>query len=262
MDPRLNEGAPELINRIVDFLPLESVAALALTCRYLCHLLKKKYLDPLWHSRPSRRRYPCRSYRRFHRANYPLALLFGRDLPDHIACFHCKCFHYISIETASQYRQISRPYFSQVHTACSFNYGFWEKTGSCISYFFAPTVFFMGMKRHRQGQDTSALLSLLSSKELRLFSRSIVEWNHLSVRIHKNRFLVRYQTISTPAPVKPIASKDFWHRRACPHMELTADTDGRGFHICRAGKRSQTTVRRFTPFNKEESEWLSRRESP
>lgn len=255
MYPRLNQVAPELIYRIIQPLPLESAAALSLTCRYLYYLLKEKYLDPLWQpiSVPPRLLYPAP--RDYPRANYSLALLYERDLPNHIACFHCKRYHYISEETAPQYILVSRPSLYGRHPkACINNYGFRQNAGSCISFYFAPTLFFMAMKRYRQGQDYEMFLKLLSSKELRLFSSSIVEWNHSSVRIQGNRFLFRYQSISTPAPRRPITSRSFWRKRICPHMEISAYPRSGHYHVCNTGEHFLTTIRRFDPFQRDEAE--------
>lgn len=191
-DP-LNQLPLELITCIVESLPLESAAALSLTCRYLYSILEEKYLQVAPHLKDP--------------SSYSFALLLERDLPDHIACFHCRSFHCLSDGKANDHTLSSESILFR--TPCMKHSHEIDETDMWISWYFNAVIFRMAMKRQRQMRPYEHLLNLLSSKFLKLPSEPSYQiCRSSSARIHDNTLLIRNQTIYAPS-VKELAY-DWW----------------------------------------------------
>ncbi|KFY93334.1 hypothetical protein V500_03774 [Pseudogymnoascus sp. VKM F-4518 (FW-2643)] len=169
----------ELIFLIASCLPIESVGSLSLSCHYLYSRLKTEYLQPL------------------KEADYVVMNAFlhllERDLPLHIVCPYCNKLHFTPFAerhlASERYCPIARKTWSTCRATDS-----WAQNSGNMAPRFTSTIFFMAMKAHRQGKDTSALLRLLSHKTIDSLP-GFAQLHTAEARIRNGSLLVRDQKV-------------------------------------------------------------------
>lgn len=194
------ELPPELICLIANYLPIESVGSLSLSCLPLYSCLKMKYLQPLKEAEYS--------------VMNKFLHLLERDLPAHIVCPHCNKLHYIPF--AKRHR-ISQLYFTDGENLlkCRIRdsrdqYNRRNPGG------FSSTIFRMVMKTHRQGKDTTALLRLLSYRHMHRYLQGFIELDTVEAQIRHDSLIMRDQKvfmvpISQKTPLPWYSSFGFCH---------------------------------------------------
>lgn len=169
----------ELICHITSYLPLESVASLSLSCLSLYSCLKMRYLQPLKDAE-------------YLVTNRFLRLL-ERDLPSHIVCPECNKLHYMPLaerHLASPLYAPPRKNWLKCRIADSRGHYVGGTAGG-----FSSTIFRMAMKAHRQGEDTTALLRLLSCRKMDDCTLGFAELYKSEARIRHGSLLVREQKV-------------------------------------------------------------------
>ena len=171
----------ELIFLIASCLPLESVGSLSLSCHYIYSRLKTEYLQPL------------------KEADYVVMNAFlhllERDLPLHIVCPHCNKLHFTPFAerhlVTERYCHIASKTWSNCRAIDSLG----QRGGNGnVTPRFTSTIFFMAMKAHRQGKDTTALLRLLSHKKIDTLP-GFAQLHMAEARIRNGSLLVRDQKV-------------------------------------------------------------------
>lgn len=190
--PGLHRLPPELISIIFRYLPLSSAAAYCLTCRYSYDTLEEEYLRPLKRTEHEDTR-------------YDFQVLLAKEMPDQIACHSCMCFHRIStIEESrnSLLKAIRNDFWQDIHCKA--------------------ILFHMMMKRYRQGQDLTGLLSSGSLFPTINLPRHYLVWDRVCIRAYENNLLVRRQTMFM---LLDLASYErgrgkVWDVRICRHYSV------------------------------------------
>lgn len=171
---------PELFLLIADYLSVEEGASLSLTCYSLYSCLGKQCLESLKEAE--------------HLIMNRFLHFLERDLPTHIVCPHCNQLHSVFFAENHHLPSKTDVETSKPWLACrlaDFNGGL--ESGLYIG--FSSTIFRMAMKAHRQGHESTKLLSLLSYGTKTIFNWGFVEQRTATVRIQDGSLLVREQRV-------------------------------------------------------------------
>jgi hypothetical protein len=202
----------EIMHRIVDFLPLESVAALSICCKDLLRLLGTQHLSALHQGPPAH--------------SSAFLSLVANDLPNHIACSHCIRLH--SIQNMGRYNITTY----DPDTQASFSnttvipkcvvHDLRIRTVK-ISSLFGTTALDMAIKRYKHQLESKSLLTIMSSnstetKQIGDFVRQSKE----ECRIIGGRLMHRLQNIfvSRKRFTTTLVGHDPPPFNVCRHMKL------------------------------------------
>ncbi|KAH8803413.1 hypothetical protein F5884DRAFT_805435 [Xylogone sp. PMI_703] len=227
--PYLDQLPPEVLQIIVELLPLKAVAELSLTSGYLYKMFGVKTPETL--RKPEN-----------HKSLYALQIGLADNLPEHIACFHCKCYHYIDTETAPRYMLDEKALFRDKLCVRS------TLLMGGVGRLFSPMACFMAMKRYRQGRDYGGMLKLLAPRQLHFDLWPELQWNCSSARIVDDKLLFRRQTVAVPGVVETGTLLSRY--RVCSHMLIKLKVGGA---VCVSDVPHKVLKWRFNP-NAEEME--------
>jgi hypothetical protein len=119
--------------------------------------------------------------------------LLERDLPNNIVCPECNKLHSILFAERHLATQLYlSPSENSLKCRISDSTGQWDRG---IPGGFSSTIFRMAMKIHRQNKDPSALLRLLSYKDLNIYLEGFVRLHMVEARICHGSLLVREQKV-------------------------------------------------------------------
>jgi hypothetical protein len=146
--------------------------------------------------------------------------LLERDLPTHILCPHCNNLH--SILLAKHYLPSeSRHYITTTqHKSPCWLADVRSNVFGRIHPNFSTTVFRMAMKAHRQGHETSKLLSLLSYRPANIINWGFSEHQTTVVRIQGDSLLVRDQIVFMVSKSQKLPLPWTGGIEICPHMHF------------------------------------------
>jgi hypothetical protein len=201
----------ELVLLIASYLPLESAASFSLSCYSLYSGLETECLQPLKEAENS--------------VVYGFLRLLERDLPAHILCPHCNKFHSMSF---AEGHLLSQRYSLAIrHWRAWFLEPAWlacwiadSKTFARRGIYdgFSETIFRMAMKAHRQGHDTTKLLSLLSYGTDYIMHAGFVEQRTATVRIQDGSLLIREQRVFMIPSSQKLPLPWYYSFAICPHI--------------------------------------------
>lgn len=175
----------ELLLETASYLPVESVACLALTCKGLYSCLEKEYIQPLKDADDV--------------VLKTFLQLLQRDLTEYIACPTCVTLHSTALAERYVVEKSNQHPSSQVWSKCRITDSKAQRDRTMPPRF-SSTIFLMAMKAYRQGQDTSSLLNLLSHKEI-VAKSGYAQLTTSEARICYDTLLVRDQIVfMLPSP--------------------------------------------------------------
>jgi len=205
----------ELLQLIVNQLPVISAASFSLSCRHIYFLIGTQYLEKIATS---------------HHETLVFLKLLEHDLPNQIVCDSCRKFH--KIQDARKYTKIRRRASSAVEPDCLSN-----DRGAMFDLFihknFSSTVFKMVMKHYHQfGYDAQSrqLLNLLSQKFCR-HHRGATLVRELKAECQiKNDSLFICKHVAFHGMCRSIVSDPVFFV-ICPHLELESKRQPAGLYI-------------------------------
>jgi len=197
VDSALGKLPAELFLEIADFLPPESIACFALSCRVICDILGVQCFAAVKQD-PS----TC----------YAFLSQLEVDMPDVVTCRPCLRFHAMSNATSYRYRRRNQLCRSEDLAA------FIPFT---LHYEFSSTVMQMAMKRSRQGLNVQSLLALLEMTPRQIHVVPLVCHGQSDVKIVNGHLLFRKLH-----RVELLAGTDLrlpsrLNVRVCPHFSIT-----------------------------------------
>lgn len=193
----------ELLILIIHYLPIEAVASLSLSCHSLYSCLKPGYLQSLKDAEYS--------------AMNKFLHLLERDLPAHIVCPECNKLHYIQL---AEHHLASKLYDRPSKNVLKCRVA---DSNSTVHYIgkippgFSTTIFRMAMKAHRQGDDTTEILSLLSHRELN-YLWGFVKLHTVEARIFDNSLFIREQKVYMIPPSQKTPTPWYGSIGVCRHI--------------------------------------------